>query len=111
MEEIKIVTNIEDAAPVYQKIAELSNQKAKLSERYENLKTLKNFQKMDKVGAEINIIKNEIRLLRDSIEYVRIKAFILCAKSFLTKDQMQQIGINADNLLAQPELYILDSKN
>lgn len=48
---------------------------------------------------------------KERIEYVRTKAFILVAKSYLTKQQMDEINVKSEALLASPELYLISKKS
>lgn len=103
----KLITDLDGAKPAMERILYLTNQKIKLQERAINCETIGNNKLANTLRHEISLIKSELAVIRESIEYVRIKMFIQVAKSYLTKEQMIEIHTKADEILASPELYLL----
>lgn len=103
----KLITDLDGAKPAFERLQQLTMEKIKLTERYQNLKIIGDNKKANELGFEINKLKLEMSLIRESVEYVRIKAFILCAKSYLTRSQMKEIGERAEELLASPEIHLI----
>ena len=106
----KLITDLDGAKPAFERLQQLTIEKIKLSERYQNLKIIGDNKKANELGFEINKLKLEMSLIRESVEYVRIKAFILCAKSYLTRSQMKEIGERAEELLASPEIHLIGKR-
>lgn len=102
-----IVTELDQAKPVFERMFEISKKRIELLETQQRLTLIGEHVKANNARNQIAKLKTEISLLRDSIEYVRIKTFILCAKSFLTKEQMISIWENVDKILQSPEIHLI----
>lgn len=110
MEDYKIVTNLEDAKPVYERISELAKERMGLAQRYIDLTAIGDMHQRNIVGHRINSVKTEMAVLRDSIEYVRIKTFIMVVRSYLNKNDFENIFSQVDEILSAPELHLMEKR-
>lgn len=107
LENFGLITDLDKAKPVYDRILFLSNEKIKILERMADLRKIGNHKEAQSLQLNVSKINIEIGALKESIEYVRTKMFITVAKSYLTKQQMNEINIRCEEILSSPEIYLL----
>jgi len=107
LENFGLITDLDKAKPVYDKIYQLTKERIELIEKIERERILGDNSSYFSQGLRLSKIKSEIGLLKTSVEYVRTKMFIHVAKSYLTKSQMDEINLRSEEILSSPELYLL----
>lgn len=102
-----LITDIDKAKPVYERIFKLTKDRIELLEKIERQRNIGDTSNYFQQGLILSKIKSEIGLLKQSVEYVRTKMFILVAKSYLTKEQMNEINLRCEEILSAPELHLI----
>lgn len=101
-----ILTEIEQAENVIREMNELLQKQTFLREQLK-IHTLNKEGKLHQdVQDQLGIIKNRFAILRDSMEYVRLKAFIEVVKANTTLENYKRMWDQTDLILENPIKYL-----
>ena len=101
---MKLATDLTEAEPIINKIMELTNERIRCLKKWNEVAGKDN-KEHQRLQAKLATLKSEIAALRETIEYVRLKAFIYVSKEYLGKESWEAIWQKVDKLLEASDEY------